>query len=156
MISFQELFEKSRKDFKVPNRMLCLDPGETSGWAYFRGTELVSSGQIRTVNDGKIDWDALTELLDNHLIARLVCEDYRIYEHKLTRHTFSPVLTLRLIGGIEYYANINELPITYQMAAQAKGFVTDAKLKTWGLYQEGMRHSRDAIRHGIYYLLFGK
>jgi hypothetical protein len=42
------------------------------------------------------------------------------------------------------------------MASQAKAFVTDQKLKEWGFWKEGMRHSRDAIRHGLYFLLFYK
>jgi hypothetical protein len=46
--------------------------------------------------------------------------------------------------------------IHYQMATTAKTFVTDEKLKQWGFWQEGMRHSRDAIRHGLYFLLFYK
>lgn len=41
-----------------------------------------------------------------------------------------------------------------QMAAQAKGFVDDDKLKAWGFWIKGKKHARDAIRHGVYYLLF--
>ena len=48
---------------------------------------------------------------------------------------------------------IDTIPIAYQMAFQGKGFATDARLKEWGFWKEGMKHSRDAIRHGIYYLL---
>jgi hypothetical protein len=42
------------------------------------------------------------------------------------------------------------------MAHQAKGFVTDEKLKAWGFYQKGVRHARDSIRHACYFLLFDK
>ena len=43
--------------------------------------------------------------------------------------------------------------LKFLFTIKAKGFVTDAKLKEWGLWQDGLRHSRDAIRHGIYFLV---
>lgn len=125
-------------------------------------------GQIATVvTNGKqkqIDWRALVKLFIQVKPTCVVCEDYKIYAHKLERHTFSSVETLRLIGGIDILCKLNILqclngifidtiPIAYQMAFQGKGFATDARLKEWGFWKEGMKHSRDAIRHGIYYLL---
>lgn len=44
------------------------------------------------------------------------------------------------------------LGITYQSAAQAKGVVTDKRLKSWGLWVPGQQHARDAIRHAVTYL----
>lgn len=183
LISFEELYLKARKSPNPPERMLCLDPGETTGWALFHQHHLVRWGQQRTVENEKILWNNLLELFQSCEPTLVVCEDYRIYQHKLQRHSFSPVLTLRLIGGIDllctmgwYKKIINLVPLTeeatiteefiyhehlysdihYQMATTAKGFVTDDRLKEWGFWQEGMRHSRDAIRHGCYYLLFHK
>ena len=34
-----------------------------------------------------------------------------------------------------------------------KGFVTDAKLKEWGMWDIGHKHARDACRHCVYYLV---
>jgi hypothetical protein len=47
--------------------------------------------------------------------------------------------------------------ITYNMqtAQQAKNFVTDELLQHWGFYERGQRHSRDSMRHALYFLLFG-
>ena len=42
------------------------------------------------------------------------------------------------------------------MAQQAKGFVTDAKLKEWGMWDIGHKHARDACRHCVYYLVSQK
>jgi hypothetical protein len=154
MINYDELFTRVRGTHKIPKDTLCLDPGETTGWALFHFQHLVRCGQIETVKDGEIQWGNLHHLFWETLPAFVVCEDYRIYAHKLARHTFSPVITLRLIGGIELTCYQNNWPIVYQMATTAKGFVTDEKLKEWGFWQENMRHSRDAIRHGIYFLLF--
>jgi hypothetical protein len=180
MLSWNEIFKACRGDHATPERLLCLDPGETTGWALFEHQQLVRWEQIETVKDEQIIWKNLIDLFIDTNPTYIVCEDYRIYEHKLARHSFSPVLTLRLIGGIDLlsfmgwyvqavdrvYADSRDkstnflmrctCPIHYQMATTAKGFVTDDKLKYWDFWQDGMRHSRDAIRHGCYFLLFYK
>lgn len=87
----------------------------------------------------------------------VIYENYRVYAHKLERHSNSEVYTLRLVGVIEYLCDVkHKIPYYNQMAQQAKGFVTDDKLKKWGYYRQGLRHARDAIRHGCYFLLFDK
>ena len=162
MIDFNELYLKRTKasDKQKSYVILALDPGNTTGFCIFDITDgvprLKDYGQITTVKDDIIQWDSLTKFFDEHFFNIMVCENYRIYQQKLERHSFSPVLTLRLIGGIEYYASIHEVPIHYQMASQAKAFVTDEKLRHWEFYQEGMKHCRDAIRHAIYFMLFHK
>lgn len=170
-ISFEELFRLNRGNCKVPKRLLCLDPGETTGWALFEDGKLTRWGQIPTVKNEVIHWTTLNALFIDTWQDFVVCEDYRIYQHKLARHSFSPVLTLRLIGGIDLLCNLgwynfdgidefdhsynkSTCPIHYQMATTAKTFCTDERLKQWGFWQESMRHARDAIRHGCYFLLF--
>ena len=51
---------------------------------------------------------------------------------------------------------MNNIPTHKQMASTAKTFATDKKLREWGFWERGMRHARDAIRHGCYFLLFYK
>ncbi len=156
MYSFEELVKRVRKDDKLPNYLLALDPGETTGFAIFNKLSLVREGQIRTIEGDIIFWDEIERLIVNSefSIDCIVCENYRIYQHKLARHSYSPVMTLRLIGGIDYLARKLHISIYYQMATQAKGFVTDEKLKQWGFWLPNKRHSRDAIRHACYFLLF--
>ena len=170
-ISFEQLYTMHRGNCQMPKRILCLDPGNTTGWALFEEHKLVRWGQAPTVKDDDIQWPEINFLFTEHKPDFVVCEDYRIYQHKLARHSFSPVLTLRIIGGIDLLCNLGwyvfngideydhsfdeyTCPIHYQMATTAKTFVTDERLKQWGFWQEGMRHSRDAIRHGCYFLLF--
>lgn len=162
MIDFNVLYQKRVKDSGEQNgyTILALDPGYTTGYCIFHITggtpRLKDYGQITTIKDDIIQWSELSKFLGGHFFDIMVCENYRIYQQKLERHSFSPVLTLRLIGGLEYYASMNRVPIHYQMASQAKAFVTDEKLKHWEFYQEGMKHCRDAIRHAIYFMLFHK
>jgi hypothetical protein len=149
---------------RIPSRLLCIDPGETTGWAFFQDGILGQWGQIETVTMNKQPkWDTLEELFMETEPTHIVCEDYRVYAHKLERHSNSQVVTLRLIGGIDLMCYENRpqedeitwrpLPLCYQMATQAKGFVTDDRLKGWDMWQSSMKHARDAIRHGLYYLI---
>lgn len=152
--NFQELFKRRRGDeFKAPPRVLCLDPGETTGYALFEHGTLTTAGQVRTIDDWKIISDLFEEMNPTHVVY----ENYRVYSHKLDRHAFSEVYTLRLIGVIEFLCDVvYRIPYCNQMAQQAKGFTTDEKLKHWGFYDKGPKHARDAMRHGVYYLLFNQ
>lgn len=154
--------ERVLKDSK--HRVLALDPGETTGACLFEGSRLIDARQLSTglmplaaqtvvdyFNGGSIP---LRPLLTGP-IDMIVIEDYRVYSWKTDDHAWQGLHTPRLIGAIEYICHNRGTPLTKQSAQQGKGFCTDDKLQAWGLYQKGERHARDAIRHAIYYLLFG-
>lgn len=153
--NFQVLLNMKRgQGFKAPERLLCLDPGHTTGWSLFENGNLTASGQVATMADG---WPSIDDLFNDIQPTHVVFENYRVYAHKLDRHSNSEVYTLRLVGVIEYLCDVKfGIPRIDQMAHQAKGFVTDEKLKAWGFYKRGEKHARDAIRHGVYALLFSK
>lgn len=158
-MTYEELLKRYRKGaYTPPECLLCLDPGFTTGVAVFRHGHLAHWEQVTTIvtiNDkSKVNWSNVELLMVKYEPTAIICEDYKIYQHKLEQHTFSSVDTLRLIGGIDLLAYKYQIPIAYQMATLAKGFCTDEKLQEWGYWQKGMRHSRDAIRHGCYYMLF--
>jgi hypothetical protein len=131
-----------------PARLLALDPGDTTGVAMFKIGRLWKSTSMAR------DLLAFERLIVGFAPDILVVESYNIYASKLERHTFSNVPTLRLIGAIEFIALKADIPIVWQSAATGKGFVTDEKLKWWGYYTTESRHARDAIRHGVHYLIF--
>lgn len=143
---------------KRPGKILCIDPGGTTGIAFFENNKLDSVAQIPGYIHGTttIDWESIEQLLESYQPNVIVCEEYLVYAHKLEEHTFSKIPTLRIIGFIQYWAWKHNVPLYFQTAQMAKGFCTDAKLKQWGFWQKGMRHSRDAIRHGCYFLCFSK
>ncbi len=156
-VSFSDLLQRIRGDKKVPKRLLCLDPGKTTGWCLFKNGKLALAGHVENCfDDNNIDTAGLYKLFDELDPDFILYEDYKVYSYKLDRHSFSSVFTLRLIGAIESYAQIKNIPTHKQMATTAKNFVTDEKLKKWGFWQTGLRHARDAIRHGCYFLLFYK
>jgi len=156
-LSFAELLERLRHDKKIPHKLLCLDPGMTTGWCLFEDGKLTETGHVENCYDEQnINAKVLMELIDDKAPDFIVYEDYRVYSHKLERHSYSPVFTVRVIGAIEAYCQMKDIKTHKQMAVTAKGFVTDEKLTQWGYWQTGMKHARDAIRHGCYFLLFYK
>ena len=157
IIPYNELLTRIRGNYTIPERLLCMDPGKTTGWCLFTNGKLTSWGQIEDCyDDNNINIQGLMDLFKATQPTFICYEDYRVYSHKLDRHTFSPVMTVRLIGAIETYCQMNSISSHKQMASTAKTFCTDEKMKAWGFWQEGMRHARDAIRHGCYFLLFYK
>jgi hypothetical protein len=92
----------------------------------------------------------------NEIPVRVVCENYRVYGHKTEQHAGSEVVTIQYIGVVKLACSMFHIPLVLQMAWQAKGFNTDAKLKEWGLYEVGKKHANDAIRHGCYWYLFSR
>ena len=141
----------------VPDCLLCLGPGETTGWCVFEKGVLTLYGQTPTYDKEteQINWGEVNHLIQKIKPTHVVCENYRVYAHKLERHSFSEVPTIRIIGGFELlcflgvdetvpmdlnfrgetmessYKKHWQIPMDYQMAVQAKGFVDDAKLKKW-------------------------
>ena len=146
--TFEELVRRQNQD--VPPRLLALDPGHTTGWAFFRNGHLHSNGQT---HGGAT---SIRDLLETIKPTHVVMERYVIYAWKLKQHSMSDVPTLQLIGQIKLLCQLYKVPLFEQTAQQAKGFATDDKLKKWAMYFEGDKHGVDAIRHGVVYLLFPK
>lgn len=153
---FYLLLEKISKQNKraIPKSLLSIDPGETTGWALFRNGQLYDCGHLDIKNQGL---EAVYKAFQFRVfIDCIVIEDYKIYPNKLKLHTMSNLMTPRIIGAFEYLAILRTVPIYFQMAGTAKGFCTNDKLRKWNYWIKGQKHSRDAIRHGCYWLLFGK
>jgi hypothetical protein len=150
------LLQEALKDSQV--RVLALDPGETTGACVFVGPNLTDARQLQT---GLMPIAAITirEYIEYYHrnagpLAAVVVEDYRVYSWKTKDHAWAGLHTPRLIGALELICYDFGLQLVKQTAQQGKGFCTDDKLKSWGVYQEGKQHARDAIRHACYYLLF--
>jgi hypothetical protein len=148
-----------------PWRTLAIDPGETTGVAVFDQFKLTHCEQLNTsdmsfaptvMQEWIHKWGRGRNKEGKVIPAQIVMEDYRVYGWKTEQHTWAALHTPRFIGGIEAICQLADPPYPFvkQMAQVAKGFCTDDKLKEWGYYDRAQRHSRDAIRHGTYYLLW--
>ncbi len=133
---------------------LVFDPGHTTGWCAFEGIELKERGQIDTQSID-VATPSIMELFDIWVPNVVIYEDYRIYKWRQKHHVGSELMTTQVIGCIKTISAIGGIPTFTQPAQIAKAFCTDKKLKAWGFYDKGQRHSNDAVRHGCYAILFG-
>lgn len=155
MVGYEELVRRLDRKGKVPNRILCFDPGVTMGWAFFQDCRLAKCGQVNTSLNTYVAVFDLFELYNPQLV---VCEDYRIYANKASEHVNSELFTSKLIGRIQHECDSRHIPYVMQMASEGKDFTTDSKLLNWGLVSGDLhnnRHAIDSIRHGVHFILFG-
>lgn len=156
----------------LPAKILSLDPGETTGFAIWKKQDwLLDEGGNPTVKEplhcisfcGQLNTKTIREgfksfggLISTYRPDLIVIEDYRVYGWKTEEHAWSNVHTIQLIGMIKgFCVQTPGTPFVLQSAQVAKQFCTDDKLEQWDYWKVGMRHGRDAIRHGAYYILFG-
>jgi len=151
----QRLCKQEGKELRAPSSLLCFDPGNTTGYAYFQGTELVEADQVIT-DDIPTGTDRYKDLLTYYKPEVVVAEDYRIYSWRDKQHAWSELHTPKLVGILESQCYTDFIPLVKQTAHAAKSFCTDKRLQEWGMWEKGKKHARDAIRHGCYYILFGK
>jgi len=157
---FAEQVRNSRSTKPFIGRLFALDPGETTGWCVWdcrpgEDDYMVACGQMPS-------WPIqhcvrnFQSLLFLYKPTKVVYEQYRVYEWKTDSHSWSDVPTLRIIGSMETLLLLRNIPYSHQTPQVAKHFVSDDKLKAWNLYEQGQRHSRDAMRHATYFLCFGE
>lgn len=134
---------------------LCLDPGDTTGWATFDASgNVIKTGHLLFKDGREAVYEFLKTFMDytpfkeGHL--KVICEDFQLYPWKAMQQSWSDLNTARVIGVIEYWCYLtgcslimqsaNIKPIAYKWAG-----ITKPKQKL-------MTHSMDAYVHGVYYL----
>lgn len=124
-----------------PLRVLCVDPGGTSGLAFWEG--------------GTPNFGQMADRFTLYCQVRAWQPDVIVCENFIPRGgalTFQPE-ALRIIGYLEGWAN-EQLAAEFvlQTPAQAKTFGTAAKLKAVGWWPKGLGHAQDAAKHLLVYL----
>lgn len=160
-ISFLDLRNRSQALGKRwTGTLLSLDPGHTTGYAVWKCTQefvqLVEVGHVTTWTGDDLTFDKFEDILKAYPITHVVMETYQVYEWKSSDHSWSQVPTIQIIGCIKTLCQQRKIPYSSQTAQVAKQFCTDEKLQQWNFYKPGLRHGRDAIRHGSYFILFRK
>lgn len=158
-LSFNDLRTKSQPvEKRWTGTLLSLDPGHTTGYSLWEVTTdkvtMIDANQLLTWKDDDIRLNTFNGLLHKYEIDHVIYESYQVYDWKVKDHSWSQVPTLQVIGGIKILLQQRIISYSSQTAQVAKQFCTDEKLEQWGFYREGLRHARDAIRHGCYFLLF--
>lgn len=129
------------------SKLLCIDPGNTTGWAVFNpdSHKLIQAGAT------KLSMYQMFKMLQETNPDEIVYESFRLYAHKAESMVNNDFYPSQLIGVIRLYAEQYEIPITSQSAAKGKAIWTDGKLTKFN-YSHSIVHARDAIRHGLTYL----
>lgn len=146
---------------EYPQIVIAIDPGGTTGVAVMELGE-IEFKLLKTYQWG--DPDEVWEKIHREVVAwrdfigpeklYVICESFEIRPDVL-----DPDETPKyIIKDLERFV-APEHEIHYQQASMAKVGVPPAKggqpdaLKRFGLYQRGMRHTNDAIRHIVAYAL---
>lgn len=150
-MELKQIFERATQ-IQPPGRkpqhcyLLCLDPGETTGYAIFSNEHvLTSAGEI---TGGLLEiWNLLN---DAHPLT-IVCEGFVLYAHRAAQKINSSFPEVEAIGVIRLWASLNDVEMHEQLAAAAKVPITDDILQALNV-RVSSRHARDAVRHGVLFL----
>lgn len=126
-----------------PMRCLAIDPGKTVGWAV--GWEV----------DGKpvvADWGELnyTDFSPGKLTIDLEITDVVVeqFTPRGQRLKAGHSIAIEVADHIKWQVDeIDGVNLHWQQPSDAKGVITDDRLKKMGLWIVGKPHARDAIRH---------
>lgn len=163
--------------------ILALDPSGafkegngTTGWCIMNTTDDVISkiGDIKAIKYGQAEayWHRHLDLID-HFYKKykqrfcVVMEDYLLYSNKALEQSNSRMETCKVIGIIQHYCWLKNIPYFMQTAAEVKPRWTDSILhykkyivrqgKDFALpatNEHIHRHSMDAIRHAVHFKTF--
>lgn len=143
---------KADSEVQVKNKKLvAIDPGKTIGFAFFNGEELQLSGFFNN------SYSAISRMFELILMFEpdeLVIESFRLYPWKAKEQYWSDFETPEIIGIIKYWAWNQNIKIVMQPASNKIPF-PDERLRKLNVYVPN-NHARDAVRHGLYRIKFGK
>lgn len=132
-------------------RIIPLDPGGSTGWAYFSPLSLtLICGQISDQHHND-----LFELLHRFSPDEIVSESFQFRQFSGFDKSKVELDSVEYIGITKLYSRMTNTPLHFQTASVAKHFVSDDKLKRLGWYSRtaGLVHARDALRHLLYRLI---
>jgi hypothetical protein len=168
-----------------PFRILSLDPGKTSGWAYCeyrdsglppQGIELdefhFECGHLGPEDHHLTLWNVLLNRYGPVFEERppplleVVCESFEFRQHINRDHSKTKVelISKEYIGIVNLFCQVHNLTPHFQTASAAKSLVPDkgpmanVKLKQLGVYQPVTHwvHAMDAMRHLLRYMVVDK
>jgi len=145
--------------FSETGNILAVDPGETCGFAWFN---INGDDSIECISAGQIEWeDFLKEFyfaldLFNKRGFEVLIEDYKIRKDTISANIGKELLTVKVIGVIEWISERYGISTELQPAGMGNKFFNKERLKEMNLWVVGKEHARSAIQHGMYYLTFGR
>ena len=129
-------------------KVLAFDPGGMTGWCVIDSERgLMASGEFR-------DWQGMKDKVNEYEPDVIVYEIFRLYAWKAQCKSWDTFVEIEAIGVLKFLAQELEIPCVGQNPAERK-FFTDEKLKANDMFPCS-KHAADAVRHGLFYLQFGR
>lgn len=141
-------------------RIMALDPGGTTGWASWTA-ERIQGVAADSFEYKNVTWDNGQLGPEHHKLlwsvlelmhvenCRIVCERF---EYRNTSRAGLVLDSREYIGIAKLFSQERGVPLEFQNASEAKGFVRDSHLKRLALWSSGYPHANDAMRHLLFYL----
>jgi len=140
----------------------------TTGWAYFYNGVLkeVGATKAQDYNNQESYWFNVAEDMMLVVPDVVVCESFRLFAHKAMQQSGSSMDTPQLIGYLRMVLYERGVPIVFQGPSCKARFSDDVMAQMGVINKKGKSyyfegnllsmHERDAIRHGLYYLKYGR
>ena len=137
----------------MSKKILCLDPGESTGWVL--GTE---EGAIRGGTCKRNHLEVAQLLIDEHPDI-IVLERFNLYPGMAKSLAWNSFYPCEVIGVIKYMAMTADVPIVEQ-APSVKKYAGDIqKYSDWHFIKERCsgvtEHTKDAYQHYRYFMIHG-
>lgn len=139
----------------------------TTGWSIFEYNELLF-GEIKATDyeSAEAYWDRHLTYIHNIKPDVVVCESFNLQPSKAKQQSWSALETPQLIGLLRWYCWSNNIKMVLQKPLIKQRFTDDVleymgyAEKRGGMYyikgEKTNLHMRDSIRHGLYYMRYGK
>lgn len=126
--------------------LLAVDPGEGNGWV-----KMNFKGQILDMgNEPHTHFAQFIMDIGEDLPYYVVCEDFRLFRGRAIQQAGSKMITVRMIGMLEFYCAQNKVKFILQPANIKPMAMKYTKIRPHGAHKDN--HHIDAIYHGIYFL----
>jgi len=155
-----------------PFHIAAFDPGGTTGVATAKWEPSVPGELITSVEQIKFSqfqlgphthYTELWNLLHVNNYSQLVWESFEFRQHFFLDENGDPIPKMKVeliskeyIGILELFAALTDTPAHRRTASSAKRFIDNEKIQQVGLWLPGMKHSMDATRHLLRYIVWVK
>ena len=135
-------------------KLIAIDPGKATGFAVFDMSDpqnpvIVYSAELEQFETCAFVHSALAEDPESY---EVVIEEFKITPQ--TGKNSSANWSLEIIGAVRYLCHLFKVPLTEQPPSRAKNFVPNDRMKAIGIWHRGGEgHARDALRHGVLYMV---
>lgn len=133
----------------------CLKQGDWEAWEV-KGSPAEQAWEIMDeFRDRQATWNVDGVAIPN---IHLVCESFALRLKKAhgagsDQRMLDPIRVSTAMEALSFHYSMNELRqwirIEYQLPSEAKGYVTNERMRRWGAWVKGSEHKRDATRHMV-------